>query len=155
MARTAAFSLSALVLYLPAMLLPIMQTQQLGYIHSTTIWGGVVALFAEGQWPIGVIVFFCSIVAPIGKIMALLVLSLTSNLLGCRHRAVTYRFVEWIGRWGMLDVMLVAVLVAAVKLGDWVEVVPGPGLVAFTGVVVLSLLASASFNPHAIWEHNA
>ena len=70
------------------------------------------------------------------------------------HRASTYRVVEWIGRWGMLDVLLVALLVAAVKLGSWVEVHPGPGVAAFGGVVIFSLLASAAFDPQAIWEEH-
>ena len=60
--------------------------------------------------------------------------------------------IEFIGRWGMVDVLLVAVLVAVVKLGDLVEVTPGPGVVVFGGVVILSLIASAMFDPHAIWE---
>jgi paraquat-inducible protein A len=63
-----------------------------------------------------------------------------------------YRAIEAAGRWGMIDVLLVAVTIAAVKLGDLVVVTPGPGVVAFGACVVLSLAASAVFNPHAIWE---
>ena len=79
-------------------------------------------------------------------------LSAGEMLLPSRQRALTYRLVEFLGRWGMLDVVLIAVLVAAVKLGDLVEVRPGPGLAVFASVVVLSLLASASFDPHGLWE---
>ena len=69
-----------------------------------------------------------------------------------RHRALTYRLVEWTGRWGMLDVLLVAILLAVLKLGDMVEVSVGPGLLAFTSCVGLSLIAAASFDPHSLWE---
>ena len=68
------------------------------------------------------------------------------------HRALTYQLVELTGRWGMLDVLRVALLVAVLKLGDFVEVSAGPGALAFGTCVVLSLLASASFDPHSLWE---
>ena len=67
----------------------------------------------------------------------------------------TYRVVEFTGRWGMLDVLLVTLLIAVVKLGDVVQVAPGPAALAFTAVVVLSLLAAATFDPHALWEGDA
>ena len=68
------------------------------------------------------------------------------------HRALTYRLVEWTGRWGMLDVLLVAILVAALKLGDVMDVTPGPAAAAFAVCVVLSLLATALFDPRSVWE---
>jgi uncharacterized paraquat-inducible protein A len=73
-------------------------------------------------------------------------------LLGRKHRAWTYHLVEWTGRWGMLDVLLVAILVAALKVGDLVEVHAGPAALAFTCCVVLSLLAAACFDPHSLWD---
>lgn len=152
-ARTAAFSLAALVLYIPAMTLPVLEVERLGSANSSTIWSGVVSLIAEGELLVAVIVLFASIVAPVAKIGAMLTLSAGDALVPHkRHRALTYRIVEWIGRWGMLDVLLVAVLVAAVKLGSWVEVRPGPGVLAFAGTVIFSLVASATFDPQAIWE---
>ena len=68
------------------------------------------------------------------------------------HRALTYHLIEWTGRWGMLDVLLVAVLVALVKLGDLMQISAGPGATAFATVVILSLLASACFDPHSLWS---
>jgi paraquat-inducible protein A len=150
--RAAALAAAGLVVYPLAIGLPIMRIERFGATHTTNIWSGVVSLLSGGEVLVGVVVFVCSVVAPVAKLGAMVVLSMPSSVLGRRHRAMTYRFVEWIGRWGMVDVLLVAVLVAAVKLGAWAEVAPGPGLVAFAGVVILSLLSSAVFDPHGIWE---
>ena len=129
-----------------------MTLTELGHTRETTIWSGMVGLLAGGQIAVGLVVLFCSVVAPLFKLGAICCLSAGELLLPSRHRAATYRLVEFLGRWGMLDVVLIAVLVAAVKLGDLVEVSPGPGLAVFAGVVVLSLMASACFDPHALWE---
>jgi paraquat-inducible protein A len=153
-ARAGAFALSALLLYPAAMGLPIMTLTRLGHAHETTIWAGMVSLLAEGQVAVGLVVLFCSVVAPVLKLAAIFALSAGQVFLPHRHRAATYRLVEFLGRWGMLDVVLIALLVASVKLGDVVDVKPGPGVAAFAAVVVLSLLASASFDPHAIWNQS-
>lgn len=150
--RAAAFALAALLLYPVAMTTPIMTLTQLGHAREATIWSGMVSLLAEGQIAVGLIVLFCSVIAPLFKLGAIFTLAAGELLLPSRHRAVTYRLVEFLGRWGMLDVVLIAVLVAAVKLGELAKVTPGPGLLAFSAVVVLSLLASAFFDPHALWE---
>lgn len=152
MARAAAFSLAALILYLPAMTLPIMEIERLGQHQSATIWSGAVDLMAHGAWFVALVVLICSILIPLIKIGAMFLLCAGDVFLHRRHRAITYRVLEWIGRWGMVDVLLVALLVAAVKLGSWFEVKPGPGVAAFAGVVLFSLLASAVFDPEAIWE---
>jgi len=170
MTRAAAFSLGALVLYPPAMLLPVLEIQKMGHSRSATIWSGVVEMLSDGQIVIGLIVLVCSIVIPIIKIGGMLWLAgpslwpaqspthsrsaaqtLVHKQRG-RRKAFTYRFIDWIGRWGMVDVLLVAILIAAVKLGAFLQIHAGPGIVAFAGVVVMSLLASAMFNPSAIWE---
>lgn len=150
--RSAAFALAAMVLYPLAIGLPILRIEQLGHSHATNVWQGVVELLAEGELGVGLVVLTCSLVIPVIKLVAMLLLSFPRWALGRHHRAMTYRVVEWIGRWGMVDVLLVAVLVALVKLGSWAEVQPGPGLVAFAAVVVLSLLSTAFFDPHSIWE---
>lgn len=153
-ARTAAFALGALSLYPAAMTLPVLEVTRFGHVQDATIWSGVTALLEQGEIAVGIVVLLASVVAPMLKLVTMLVLCLPSRA-GKAHRALAYRLVEWIGRWGMLDVLLVAVLVAVVKLGDVVSVQPGPGLAAFTGVVILSLLASAVFDPHSIWEDTA
>jgi paraquat-inducible protein A len=151
-ARTAALASAALIVYPLALTLPVMRIERLGHASDASIWSGMVGLLAEGHLFVGLIVLLFSVIAPIAKLVALFVLCAGRRGLHARHRARTYRLVEFIGRWGMVDVLLVAVVVAAVKLGDLVQVTPGPGVVAFGSVVLLSLLASTVFDPHAIWE---
>lgn len=151
-ARAASLALAALLLYPVALTTPIMTLTQLGHTQEATVWTGMVSLLAEGQIAVGLIVLFCSVIAPLFKLGAIFTLTAGELLLPSRHRAATYRLVEFLGRWGMLDVVLIAVLIAAVKLGDLADVSPGPGLLVFSAVVVLSLLASAFFDPHALWE---
>lgn len=157
--RAAAFALAALVMYPAAMILPVLEIRKLGHTRSSTIWSGTVELLAEGQMFVGVVVFLCSVVIPLVKIFGILWLWHTVRgrdggfiRISPHTRALAFRAIDWIGRWGMLDVLLVAVLVAAVKLGDWMDVAPGPGVAAYAAVVIFSLLASATFNPHALWE---
>lgn len=150
--RAGAVALSALVLYPFAVSLPMIEAERFGHRSSASILEGVSSLLSAGEWFVGVVILLCSIVFPIGKLLAILLLSLEGPLLHARHRAWTYRIVEWTGRWGMLDVLLVAILVAIVKLGDAVEVHPGPGVAAFAICVLLSLAAAALFDPHALWE---
>lgn len=152
MARAAAFALGALILYPAAMLLPVIEIERMGHTSSATIWSGVVDLIADGSILVGLIVLLCSIVIPLVKILATFLICSGEMFMHHRHRAMTYRWLEWIGRWGMLDVLLVALLVAVVKLGSWLQVHPGPGAAAFAGVVILSLLASAVYDPEAIWH---
>src|SRR5256885_674427 len=96
-----------------------------------------------------------SMVIPLLKLLALFFLVISVQLRKGRRlrgKARIYRFIDAIGPWAMLDVFLVAILVSLVKLGDLAKVIPGPGLIAFTGVVVFTMLASASFDPRLIWE---
>jgi paraquat-inducible protein A len=151
--RTAAFSLAALVLYIPANVYPLLRMNYYGAQSENTIWDGCVALFRDGQWLVAAIVFFCSIVIPLAKLLGLALLTLTARLGAAwraRQRTWLYRSIEVIGPWAMLDVFLLAVLVALVKFQEIATVLPGPGLLAFTAVVVLTILASSSFDPALI-----
>lgn len=150
--RAAALAFAALLLYPLALWLPVMQIERLGHESHASIWSGTVALLAEGHLFVGLAVLLFSVVAPIGKLALIFGLCVGQGLIARQDRARAYRLIELIGRWGMVDVLLVAILVAVVKLGDLVEVTPGPGVVIFGVVVILSLLASAAFDPHAIWE---
>jgi len=152
---TAALSLAALVLYVPANIYPILTMHLHGTYSENTIWDGVVSLAQHDQWFVAVVVFAASIVVPLLKLLGLFFLVASAKLRSgrrLRHRTQIYRFIEVIGPWAMLDVFLLAILVALVKLGDLATVLPGPGLVAFTAVVVLTILASASFDPKLIWS---
>ena len=149
--RTAAFALAALMLYPFAAGMPMLRIEQFGHRNDASILEGTATLLASGHVVVGVIVLLCSIVFPVGKLIGLLALSAGGMTMRRKHRALTYHLVEWTGRWGMLDVLLVAVLVAALKVGDFVEVSAGPAALAFCCVVILRLIATACFDPHSLW----
>jgi len=150
-----ALTLAALIFYVPANMYPIMRLTFYGAYSESNIWDGCVSLFRAGQWPVAAVVFLASILVPLLKLLGLLYLTATRNQSGLgarRQRALIHRCIERIGPWAMLDVFIMAILVASVKLGQFVTVLPGRGLVAFTALVVLTILASASFDPRSIWE---
>jgi paraquat-inducible protein A len=152
---TAALALAALILYVPANVYPIMRMHFYGGYSESTVWDGVVSLAQSNQYFVALIVFLASIAIPVLKLAGLLYLVVAARFgLGRRLRGRTrvYRFIDAVGPWAMLDVFLLAVLVALVKLGQIATILPGPGLIAFTAVVVLTMLASASFDPRLIWE---
>jgi paraquat-inducible protein A len=155
---TAAFALAALILYVPANLYPILRMHMYGAYSESTVWDGVVGLAQHNQWLVAVIVFMASLFIPVLKLLGLLYLVL-STWLGfggrMRERTRIYRFIDVIGPWSMLDVFLLAVLVALVKLGSIATVMPGPGLVAFSLVVVLNMLATQCFDPKMIWQRKS
>ncbi len=148
--RTSAFTLAALVLYPPAILLPIMRIDRLGATHETGVVDGIGTLAADGHLWLAMVVLICSVVVPILKLTGLLVLSTSRIAVSIAHRRRTRHWVEGLGRWGMLDVLLVAVLVSVVKLGDLVRIEPGEGAAIFAAMVACSLLASAVFDPRAV-----
>lgn len=155
--RTAAFSLAALILYVPANIYPILRMSYYGAYSESTIWDGCVNLFRDGQWLVAVVVFLASILVPLFKLLGLFFLVVTARFRSARsqrERTWIYTIIDVIGPWAMLDVFLLAVLVALVKLEQLATVLPGPGLLAFTAVVVLTILASASFDPRLIWEES-
>jgi paraquat-inducible protein A len=152
---TAALAVAALILYLPANLYPILRMHFYGAYSESTVWDGVVSLAQSGQYFVALIVFLASIAVPIIKLAGLLYLVISARFgVGRRLRSRTriYRFIDIVGPWAMLDVFLLAILVALVKLGQIATILPGPGLIAFTSVVVLTMFASASFDPRAIWQ---
>jgi paraquat-inducible protein A len=153
---TAALAVAALILYIPANIYPILRMERYGLFSENTVWSGVVALADYGYWFVAAIVFLASMVVPLVKLLTLLFLVASADLRTARwrrQRTWLYRFIEAVGPWAMLDVFLVAVLVALVRLGALATVIPGPGLAAFTGVVVLTMLASALFDPSFIWRN--
>jgi len=152
---TAALSLAALVLYVPANVYPIMKMYLHGAYSESTVWDGIKILMDHHEWAVAIIVFMASMVIPLVKLAGLFSLVVTSGMgWGRRLRGRThlYKFIDAIGPWAMLDVFLLAVLVALVKLQGWAEILPGTGLFAFTAMVVLTMLASAAFDPKLIWQ---
>ncbi len=152
---TAAIATAALILYPLAVTLPMISITQFGHESQSSILAGISTLFGRGHLLIGSIVLICSLILPVIKLASLLLLSIGGSAMQHRHRALTYRLIEYTGRWGMLDVLLVAILVAVLKLGDLVEVSAGPAALAFGLCVLLSLLAAAIYDPHQLWESQA
>jgi len=150
-----AAALAALVLYPLAVSLPVLRLERFGHRTEASIWTGSLGLFEKGELLVGAVVLTCSLVVPLVKLLALVAIGVRWSRLARSQRARTHRVLEWAGRWGMLDVLLIAVVVAWIKMGDLVEVTPGPGALAFVVCVLLSLVAGAAFDPHDLWEGEA
>ncbi len=154
-ARPLAFLIAAAALYVPANTLPMMLTEQFPLRRSDTILSGIAFLWSEGSWLLAALVFTASVLVPMLKIGALGMLLLTSarhSTWSPRGRTTLYRVLEIVGHWSMLDVFVVALLAAVVQLGRFASVEPGPALIPFAGVVLMTMLASAAFDPRAIWD---
>jgi paraquat-inducible protein A len=155
-ARTWALLVTAVLLYVPANLLPVMRTAYLGKENADTIMSGVVYFLLHGDWPLALVIFVASVLVPLLKMMALVYLLVSvqrQSRIRHRERTVLYRVTELIGRWSMVDVFVVAVLAALVQMGNLATIYPGPGASAFAAVVVLTMLAAQSFDPRLIWDH--
>jgi paraquat-inducible protein A len=150
-----ALLIAAAILYLPANLLPVMYSSTINHTQSDTILSGVVYLWLNGSWPLALVVFFASIMVPMLK-LASMILLLTSVQLRWQWRPVErtrlYRITESIGRWSMVDIFVVTMLVTLVNSGTLAMVEAGPGIVAFGAVVVLTMLAAETFDPRLIWD---
>lgn len=146
---------TAVVLYVPANILPVIESGSLFGAQSDTIMSGVIFLWDSGDWLIAAIIFIASIVLPGAKLIALGVLFATSQQRSTWRpamRARVYRTMEAVGRWSMVDIFVAAVLVALVQFKTIAVVEAGPGAIAFAAVVVLTLFASMSFDPRLIWD---
>jgi paraquat-inducible protein A len=155
---TWALVIAAAICYIPANALPVLSTTTLGSTDSDTIMGGVVFLYTSGSWPLALIVLIASVMVPLGKLIALAYLLITvqrRSIKNNRERAGLYRMVEFIGRWSMLDVFVDTFTVALVQLSPLMSVEPGPGVLFFAAVVVLTMIAAESFDPRLIWDSNA
>ena len=152
---TWALVIAAAICYIPANVLPVLTTTALGSSDSDTIMGGVILLWETGSWALALIVLVASVMVPLGKLVALSYLLVTvqrRSLHGTRDRTRLYRLVEIIGRWSMLDVFVDTFTVALVQLQPLMSVDPGPGVLFFGAVVVLTMLAAESFDPRLIWD---
>lgn len=153
--RTWALLFTSIILYVPANLYPIMDTVFLGDDSPSTILGGVLVLWAMGSYPIAAVIFFASVVVPLVKILALLWLCYmvqrgqgTSPL----GKLKLYRMTEFVGRWSMIDVFVVAILAGLIRLDNLMTIYPGPAAVAFAGVVLITMVAAMSFDSRLIWD---
>lgn len=153
--RTAAYSLAALILYWPANVFPILRLNMYGATTTNTVWQGCRRLYEGGDKTIALVVFLASIVVPFLKLAGLFALSTTSALRSARWRrgrTRLFRVIDAAGRWAMLDVFVLAIVVSLIRLQRLASAEPGAGALAFTGVVVFTLLASRSIDSRLIWE---
>ena len=154
--RAWAFLIAAVILYIPANILPVLHTGNLfGGQRTDTIMSGVVHLWETGSAGLAIIVFIASIVVPFAKIFSLGFLLVTTQRRSQWKpllRTKLYRATHWIGRWSMTDIYVGATLVALVHLGPFANVEPGDGAIAFGAVVVLTMLATLSFDPRLMWD---
>ena len=153
--NTWALLLAAIAMYLPANVLPIMTVTSLGNTQSDTIMSGVIYFIHSGSWPVALVIFIASIFVPILKLLIL-----TGLLISVQRRwqwrpvdrTRLYGLTEAIGRWSMLDIYVVTILVALVHLGALANIEAGAGAVFFAAVVVITMLAAESFDPRLIWD---
>ncbi|MDH3945956.1 MAG: paraquat-inducible protein A, partial [Chromatiales bacterium] len=153
--RTWALVIAACIFYLPANLLPITHTTSLGHVQSDTIMSGVLYFISHGDWPLALVIFTASVAVPLLKLVVLIFLLISVQRKSAwrnRDRTVLYRFTEAVGRWSMVDVFVVTILVALVKLGALANIDAGLGAVYFALVVIITIFAAESFDPRLIWD---
>jgi len=153
--RCLAYLITACILYIPANLLPIMSTTSIGELSENTIVSGVLVLWRDGEYPIALVIFIASVVVPVVKIIAIAFLcwQVGRDQPGSvRRLSKVYEIAELIGKWSMVDVFVVALLVALIQLGSMLTVQPGSAALAFAGVVIFTMLAARAFDPRLIWD---
>ena len=153
--RTWALLLTAAILSLPANLLPIMEVRQFGQPMVSTIMDGIRFFFQEGSYGIGIIILTASILVPLFKVsgMALILCSIHFNWTSwMRHKSLMFRFIEFIGRWSMLDIFVIALLCALVRFGFLSSISAAPAALYFTGVVLATMFAAISFDQRLLWD---
>ncbi len=154
--RTWALLIAAYILYVPANLLPVMTVISFGKGEADTILSGVEALIHAGMWPIALLVFFASIIVPVTKLLSLTYLLLSVHYKSQwrpRERTVLYRIIEVIGRWSMIDIFMISILIALVKLEAVATIEPGMGAISFAAVVIITMFAAMGFDPRFIWDN--
>jgi paraquat-inducible protein A len=154
-ARAWALLVTAMILYIPANVYPVMTVISFGSGEPDTILSGVKALFFAGMWPLALLVFFASITVPVLKIVGLALLLLWTqrgSRWRLRDRTVVYRIVEAVGRWSMIDIFMLSILAGLVRLGRIATITPGIGAVSFAAVVIITMFAAAAFDPRLMWD---
>lgn len=160
--RTLAFLIAASILYIPANVLPMTVTESLVGRQQDTIMSGVIYFWKSGDYFVSAVIFMASIFIPMLKLLILALLLIVVRLQASRRMtftpescAVLYRVVEFIGRWSMIDVFVVAMLAALIQIQSLATILAGTGAVAFGAVVILTMFASLSFDPRIIWDNYA
>ncbi len=153
--RTWALVVCAAICYVPANLLPILTVTRFGSGDPDTIFSGVVHLFADGQWPIAVLVFVASVFVPLMKIVVIMGLLITikaGSRAWLRERSALFHLIDFLGRWSMIDIFMISILVAIVQLGSIATIEAGLGAAYFGAVVISTMFAAITFDPRLIWD---
>jgi len=156
LSRTWALVITALILYVPANVLPISISTTMGDTQGDTIISGVIYFIESGSWGIGLIIFIASIFVPVLKIIALIYLLVSVQKKSQKRpldRTRLYRIVEAVGRWSMVDIFVITIMAALIKLEFMGNFEAGPAVVYFGAVVVLTIFAAMSFDPRLIWDN--
>jgi len=154
--RTLAFLLCGYALYVPANIYPIMTVTQFGVGETHTILGGILTLIEGDMLPIAILVFIASILVPLLKLIGLTLLWLCVFYrwqVNARRWTLMYRIIAFVGRWSMLDIFMISILISLVDLGGVAQVLAGPAATAFASVVVITLFAAKNFDPRLIWDN--
>jgi paraquat-inducible protein A len=147
--------IAAVVFYFPANIFPITVTSALGHEQADTILSGVIYFFFSGSWHIALVIFVASVVVPLMKLITLIYLLISVQKKSTwkpEDRTRLYRITEAVGRWSMVDIYVVTILVSLVQLGPLANIVAGPAAIYFSGVVVITMIAAESFDPRLIWD---
>jgi len=153
--RSWALVIAAIALYVPANIYPVMIYTQLAQTTSFTIMGGIAELASYGLWPLALLVFIASITIPLMKLLILFYILITSQLKSDEHligRTRAFRLIDFIGRWSMIDVFMISILVALVRFQQFANIYAAPGAPCFAAVVVLTMLAVEAFDPRLMWD---
>ena len=152
---TIALMAAAAALYIPSHLLPVMTVVEIGVVTPSTIIGGMMTFWRSGAYPIALVIFAASILIPLLKIASLSWLCAAAGGWVHPSPAALGRiswFTELLGRWSMIDIFVVGILVSLLQLGNYMAITPGPGALAFAGVVVLTMFAAMRFDPRLLWD---
>jgi paraquat-inducible protein A len=153
--RTTALLFSSFLLYIPANVFPIMTVNQFGAGDAHTIAGGIVELIDSGMIPIGMLVLVASILVPSSKLIGIGLLLLCAHFrwqINARRWTVMYRIIAFVGRWSMLDIFMISILVDLVDFGG-IQIIAGPAATAFAAVVILTMFAAENFDPRLLWDN--
>ena len=153
--RSWALLIAAYIMYIPANLLPMMETSSLFGSQDDTIMSGVIYLWNSGSWDLALVVFIASVMVPLLKLLAMTLLLVSvqrRSVWQPLQRTKLYRIVEFVGRWSMLDIYVVTILAALVQIGSLATIKAGPAAMAFGAVVVLTMFSALQFDPRLIWD---
>ncbi len=154
--RTWALLLTAMILFIPANIYPIMIVDTIAGKVESTIMEGIVVFIQSREYFVAIVIFIASIIVPAIKLVGLAIILYSiqkDSRTFRRHRSLMYRFIQFIGRWSMLDIFVVSIMVAIVNFGVVSQIYAGMGAVAFALVVIITMYAAITFDPRLIWDN--